>query len=813
METLSEEDRARGMAIHLVPNPGDLKTDYPSLSDSPVVRSPINNDDPYIGEVPVIPHTTKFPVIFEPIQNLKFSRSVYKITSFLDFSPYVTFFERYEQYISDFLEDMQDIDKVRMIKDPTQVFRDNPNMLLKYFPENLRNMTCDDPLVCRGNGYKFCYQWYVTTCLNRQHYDHMLEEVKYVYQVFRQVRDTFLQAINHVRNNSTDEQDSTSSHPSEIDRRNVEHIEEDMSELIGKNRSKRFLEWGAIAALGYGVYSNAEDIKVIKKNIKILQDENKRQDRNINILAKYLGLTISRVRLHDAMLEKLSTRLIRLEYNLMGHLQIDHYRSFTDMILRDATFTLSRLLSGLTAATQNVDAVYEYLRVMATHKLNPTVVPLPQLKQMLLEIQEGIRESPRLTLPIDPDSDNVESYYDIIRVTPHITQDLLVVLVRVPLTDTSLQMNVFQVHNLPAIHPGLNVSVTYELEGKYLAVGQDGHYLALPDEADISLCLLTGGGLCKMSQALYPSDKVTWCIYALFKQDQKAVNKFCTYNFQKRTGNLAHSLGGYLWAISSVATEKLQVRCLKETHILEITPPLQIVVIGDGCEGYSPSLATTAKNEITAVQNKLSRPSFFTRFNAIYKKNPILGLWNQMTFEALTKEMAEAMVEHLPDLENLPKDAIQQRGRELYEYKSFHLPHWVFLIIGVMGLLIFLVGLGIVIWKVYKMRGAFNTVTGILKEQPNFSGVIQAGKVAKNILNSNEPSHSLAETETSPIPNVVIVPEVHRSDPIPVPAPRRKLNIYKAIEEEFANNPREAKQYLKKIKKMGTIPGTDSETN
>ena len=512
------------------------------------------------------------------------------------------------------------------------------------------------------------------------------------------------------------------------------------------------------------------------------------------------------------MLEKLGTRLVRLEYNLMGHLQIDHYKSFTDMILRDATFTLSRLLSGLTAATQNVEAVYDYLRVMATHKLNPTVVPLPQLKQMLLEIQEGIRESPRLTLPIDPDSEKVESYYDIIRVTPHITQDLLVVLVSIPLTDTSLQMNVFRVHNLPAIHPDLNISVTYELEGKYLAVGQDGHYLALPDDTDISLCLLTGGGLCKMSQALYPSDKVTWCIHALFKQDQEAVNKFCTYNFQRRTGNLAHSLGGYLWAISSIATEKLQVRCLKETHILEIKPPLQIVVIGDGCEGYSPSLATTAKNEITAVQNKLSRPGFFTKFNAVYKSNPILGLWSQMNFEALTYEAAKAMVEHLPELENLPKDAIEQRGRDLYEYNSFHLPHWVFLIIGVIGLLIFLVGLGFVIWKVYRMRGAFDSVKNILREQPNLSGVIQAGRTAKNILSSNEHPHSFAETEIPPTPNVVIVPETQRSDPIPIPAPRRKLNIYKAIEEEFANNPREARQYLKKIRKLGAIPETDSET-
>ena len=306
VEGLSEEDRAQGVAVHLVPNLGNLRRDFPPLSDGPVVRSPINNDDPYVGEAPVIPHTNKFPVIFEPIQNLKFSRSVYKITSFLDFSPYVTFFEKYEQYITDFLKDMQDADKVRMIKDPTQVFRENPNMLLNYFPEVLKNMTCDDHNLCEGKNYKLCYQWYVTTCLNRQHYDHMLEEVKYVYQVFKQVRDTFLLAINHVRNNSTDEQDSTSTRPEQIDKREVVQIEEGMSEILGKSRPKRFLEWGAIAGLSYGVYSNAEDIKVIKKNIKVLQDENQRQDRNINTLAKYLGLTITRVKLHDAMLERLS---------------------------------------------------------------------------------------------------------------------------------------------------------------------------------------------------------------------------------------------------------------------------------------------------------------------------------------------------------------------------------------------------------------------------------------------------------------------------------------------------------------------------
>ena len=341
-----------------------------------------------------------------------------------------------------------------------------------------------------------------------------------------------------------------------------------------------------------------------------MQNENKRQDRNINTLARYLRRTIYRVKLHDQMLLGLTIRLIRLEYNLMGHMHLANYNDFTTMILRDAGFTMSRLLSGCTAATQNAEAVYNYLRVMALHKLDPTVVPVPQLIK-IVEVEKDIKGSPRLTLPIDPKSGKVEEYYNIIRVTSHIIQHLLVVLVTISLMDVSLQMNVYQVHNLLAVHPKLNILATYELEGKYLSVGQDGHYLALPSETDLGMCLLMGGGLCSMSQALYPSDRVRGCIYALFKEDQAAIDKQCTYNFEKRTGNLAHSLGGYLWAISSLATEKLQVRCLKETHILEIKKtPLKIVLIGNGCEGYSPTLATAAKTEITAINNFINRPSF-----------------------------------------------------------------------------------------------------------------------------------------------------------------------------------------------------------
>ena len=99
--------------------------------------------------------------------------------------------------------------------------------------------------------------------------------------------------------------------------------------------------------------------------------------------------------------------------------------------------------------------------------------------------------------------------------------------------------------------------MTYELEGKYLAIGHEGHYVSLPEEGELTMCLLTQGGLCKMNQAMYPNDKVDWCIWALFIKDEKMIKGVCTYNIQKRNGNLAQSLGGYLWVISSIAAEKI----------------------------------------------------------------------------------------------------------------------------------------------------------------------------------------------------------------------------------------------------------------
>ena len=48
-------------------------------------------------------------------------------------------------------------------------------------------------------------------------------------------------------------------------------------------------------------------------------------------------------------------------------------------------------------------------------------------------------------------------------------------LLTIPLIDKSLQMNMYRVHNLPALHTKLGVAAEYILEGDYLAVDEHGY--------------------------------------------------------------------------------------------------------------------------------------------------------------------------------------------------------------------------------------------------------------------------------------------------------------------------------------------------
>ena len=140
-----------------------------------------------------------------------------------------------------------------------------------------------------------------------------------------------------------------------------------------------------------------------------------------------------------------------------------------------------------------------------------------------------------------------------------------------------------------------------KLESSYIVTVMDGMFVMLPTALDVRLCLMTNGHLCMFNQALYPVEQMDWCVYALFIHDEDRIEKNSVLRTINHTTNLAYSLDGYLWAISTLATEKLQLRCVMETHIVTIKPLLQIVDIGNGCKAYSASIYIPAKSELATM--------------------------------------------------------------------------------------------------------------------------------------------------------------------------------------------------------------------
>ena len=230
---------------------------------------------------------------------------------------------------------------------------------------------------------------------------------------------------------------------------------------------------------------------------------------------------------------------------------------YTVAIINDIRINLAKLTLEIMTLDQNVNAVYEYLRGLSTRQVNPLIIPPDTLQKVLAKVKKDMNRNPRLKLPEDLDI-NIWNYYTTMKITPVVMDDFLLILLTIPLTDQSLEMDLYKIYNLPTLHPKLKIEFTYQMEGEYV-ISKSRLYASIPTAREIRICKATEGYLCLMNQPLYPIEKLEWCAYALFAQEQNKIRQYCTINTQKWDANRAQSLDGYLWAVSSLKKDKMQV--------------------------------------------------------------------------------------------------------------------------------------------------------------------------------------------------------------------------------------------------------------
>ena len=168
----------------------------------------IRNENPYQGLDVTREGNGRYSIIFEPLQNIQMSRSTYRVTSFIDFEPYLQYFANFELYLEKFLKNLESF-----VEDP--VFRE-----FKWGSSTARSrdegVDCSKRPKCeitpllfevrnqntRMEAYRIqretCIARHFQVCLALKQFDHLLNVTYQLYQNFERVKNRFLKAVDHV---------------------------------------------------------------------------------------------------------------------------------------------------------------------------------------------------------------------------------------------------------------------------------------------------------------------------------------------------------------------------------------------------------------------------------------------------------------------------------------------------------------------------------------------------------------------------------------------------------------------------------------
>ena len=217
-----------------------------------------------------------------------------------------------------------------------------------------------------------------------------------------------------------------------------------------------------------------------------------------------------------------------------------------------------------------------------------------------------------------------------------------------------------------------------------------------------------------------------------------------------------------------MATEKLQIRCVMETCVLTIKPPLQIVDIGNGCKAYSASIYIPAKSELMTTLQSVTQSQFFLDYNFNYTNVSNFLIWHKTNFATLTKDEIKTLKAKMLKLPIMPMDIFKKVLGNVDEKYPFSMsPKLILALLVLAGLCTIVIGI-LFIW--YKRKTSFTTskMGNLLKLMPSLKEKIPTLDSLLPILSEQAPSQNTKNALTTiavprqpqPSSNELILPPV-----------------------------------------------------
>ena len=228
----------------------------------------------------------------------------------------------------------------------------------------------------------------------------------------------------------------------------------------------------------------------------------------------------------------------------------------------------------------------DYVDVATTRILSPHVLPLEDLRKMLLHIAETLP----LTMHLLVLSGDTLHLYRYLCTHVLIADEQFLLLINVPIQDHRQQLEIYKVFNL--VIPLGNLSGCYNINTRYLGIMHDETKAVEISEEQFNTCQKANRQFCSLNTPLLPLSNPPMCIAALYTKYKADIEKRCS--LQIRTANsmsIPTPVAPNVWVLTSaptaVSTGTMLICPEEAPRFIKTHTPIHILQLPPACSATS----------------------------------------------------------------------------------------------------------------------------------------------------------------------------------------------------------------------------------
>ena len=298
----------------------------------------------------------------------------------------------------------------------------------------------------------------------------------------------------------------------------------------------------------------------------------------------------------------------------------------------------------------------DYIYAATTRILSPHVLPLEDLREMLLHIEETLPLTMHLTIT----SEDVLHFYRYLCTHILIVDEKFLLLIDIPMEDGAQQLEICEVFDLAI--PLRTFSAHYSINNRYLGIMHFETKAVEISEDQFKSCQQANRQFCSLNRPLLPLTNPPMCISTLYAKDTASIRIRSSLQIKKTSSvSIPMSIAPNVWVITSPPTavsSGVMFICPGEAprSIIPQTP-IHILHLQPACSASSQHFHLPSCCETHELTVNISLNTAY--LNVINFSTPEFRIWQH-----LEDHWKGTRLHHLVDIPSVPVDLLYKQSTE-----------------------------------------------------------------------------------------------------------------------------------------------------